>query len=85
MSALTKEDLERSLDSSMAGTNPPPKRAPAAPPEAFVIGLDLASQILNYLASKPFNEVVVLIQGLQQLEPAVQDKPSTAVGDRGQL
>ncbi len=42
-------------------------QAPA--PEEFVIRADLAVSILNYLASKPFNEVVGLIQGLQQLDP----------------
>jgi len=48
--------------------------------EGFIIKKDLAQAILDYLATKPYREVFVLIDGLQKLEKSQQEQKEEKVG-----
>jgi hypothetical protein len=47
-------------------------------PTEFVISAALANQILQYLISKPYVEVMQFVMGLQQLKPVETADLSTA-------
>ena len=40
----------------------------------FYIDEDFANAVLNYLATKPFNEVHVFVAGFQNLKPVEENK-----------
>lgn len=44
----------------------------------FLIGVELAQKIMDYLVEKPYKETALLIQGLARLEKApVPEPPAT--------
>ena len=53
-------------------------------PNEFVITAELANAILQYLISKPYVEVIQLVNGLQNLKPVAEsaDLSKAEVGKR---